>query len=132
LVIATGSPGDDITERPDVALFNRVITFDNAIISSPTNATFGGLQAGVNVSLGGSTAESDGEQVYFCFPNFGDYRLEYDPTFGLLQISNYTPTEPSTTTTTLVNRLIDTDMIMLLFIGVTTIFVLVLIVRSKK
>jgi len=132
LVIATGSPSGEITERPDVDLFNRVITFDNAFISSPTNATFGGQQARVNVSLGGANAQGDGEQLYFCFPNFGDVRLEYDPTFGLLQISNYTPTEPSPTTTTQLTRLVDTDRIILMSIGVTTIFALVLIVRSKK
>jgi len=129
MVIATGSPGEDLTERPDVDLSNRVITFDNAFISSPTNATFGEQQARVNVSLGGANAQSDGEQLYFCFPNFGDERLEYDPTFGLLQISNYTPTA---TTTTQLTRLVDTDRIILMSIGVTTIFALVLIVRSKK
>ncbi len=132
LVIATGSPSGEITERPDVDLFNRAITFDNAFISSPPDATFGGQQAIVNVSLGGANAQGDGEQFYLCFPNFGEDRLEYDPTFGLLQISNYTPTELSTTTTTQLTRLVDTDRIMLMSIGVTTIFVIVLFVRSKK
>jgi len=132
LVIASGSPGEDLTERPDVDLSDRVVIFDNAFISSPTNATSGGQQARVNVSLGGATVQGDGEQLYFCFPNFGGVRLELDPTFGLLQISNYTPTEPSPTTTTQLTRLVDTDRIILMSMGVTTIFVLVLIVRSKK
>ncbi|MHA1863631.1 MAG: hypothetical protein ACTSWA_07670 [Candidatus Thorarchaeota archaeon] len=132
MVIATGSQGENLTDRPDVDLFNRVISFDNAFISSPTNATFGGQQAGVNVSLGGANAESDGELLYFCFPNFGDNRLEYDPTFGLLQMFNYTPTVTSSTTTTPLIRLLDVDRIILMSIGVTTIFALVLIVRSRK
>jgi len=132
MVIATGTPGEDLTERPDVDLSNSVITFDNAFLSSPTNASFGGHQAGVNVSLGGANTESDGELFYYCFPNFGDDRLEYDPTFGLLQISNFTPTETSSTTITQLTRLIDMERIMLMSIGVTTIIALVLIVRSRK
>jgi len=115
-----------------VDLSDRVAIFFFFFISSRTNATYGGQQARVNVSLGGATVQGDGEELYFCFPNFGDDRLEYDPAFGLLQISNYTPIEPSPTTTTQLTRLVDTDRIILMSIGVTTIFALVLIVRSKK
>ena len=133
LVVSTGSLGGDLTERPDVNLSNRIITFDGAFISSPANASFGGQEAQINVSLGGANAQGNGELLYFCFPHFGDDRLYYDPTFGLLQISNFTPPETSTTTgTTPSTRLVDTTRILLISVGVTTLFVLVLVIRSKK
>ena len=76
------------------------IAFQSAFLSYPLNASFNSTPAEVNVSLGEFPEQDDGQGVLFCFPNFGDNTLFYDPTIGLKDLSSTTTLTTSTTTET--------------------------------
>jgi len=126
MTIGSGARGQQM-QKPIVNPSSNNLTFGNGFFSYDSQINYGMNQGVLNVSLGGASPQGNSEQIYLCFPHFGEETLECDPIFGLIQ-SSPIPTTTQTTT----QSLLDTERFVLLAGGTTVILLILVLVQSRR
>lgn len=133
-VVGLSGRGNDSISTPTTTHQGNRIDFENAFLTYPQNATFNSNSARVNISLGQFPNQGQGQGVLFCFPNFGEAALLYDPTIGLEELSTTTSITTTTSVTTTIppnGPVLRTEQFLVLAAG-TTIIVGVLVLAVSR
>lgn len=136
-VVGSSARGNGSISTPNTTQKSTMIGFESAFVSYPANASFDSNFAQVNVSVGGFPEQGDGQGVLFCFPNFGDNQLSYDPTIGLEELSTTTTTTTSSPTTTTItttrppSSILGAERFLLLAAGTTAVVGVLVLAASR-